>query len=218
MMGQLMLSQLKSFCFKPFPRIMLCFMSVMTFLNSQTLYFSSVCITFMLCFSQLGPQTCPAEHYEERQYTMSRYLLYFLLIHAALLWLMLMVKLGSFISPWQSGFTAETWLILGIAYSFDIIFISFAVPLSLSTDRELSRLVSIMLLIIICTFMLTLKSLMVYLLPLNLPQLCSSFLSMPWVTLLVSLTIFWRRSSRIDKQILAAHSEQSPSDLSADSL
>ena len=149
---------------------------------------------------------------------MSRYLLYFLLIHAALLWLMLMIKLGSLVSPWQTGFMAETWVVLGLAYIFDIIFISFAVPMSLSTDRELSRLVNIMLLIIICTFMLTLKGLMPYLLPLDLLQLCPNLLSLPWITFLVSVVVFWRRSGRIDKQLLAVRSEQEDNNLSVESI
>ena len=195
-MGKLMLAQLRSFYFKPMPLVMLCLMSVMTFINSQTIYFSGVCIIFMLCFSQLGPQTCPADPYDERQYVLSRYLLYLLLVHGALLWLMAMIGLGSLVSPYQAGFTPETWMVLTTAYMFDIVFISFAVPLSLSTDRGLSRLMIMMLLVIICSLMLAMKGLMPYL-PLNLQEVCPTLPSLPWTVFLLSVVVFWRRSGQM---------------------
>ena len=198
-MGRLMLAQLKSFCFKPFPVLMLCLMSVMTFFNSQTIYFSSVCIIFMLCFSQLGPQTCPEDPYEERQYVMSRYLLYFLLVHGALLWLVVMISAGSMISPWQQGLTAETWRVLMPAYMFDIVFISFAVPLSLSTDRGMSRLMTMMLLIIFCSLMLTLRGLMPYL-PANVLEVCPTLPTLPVTVFAISVVVFWKRSGQTEQQ------------------
>lgn len=205
-MGRLMLAQLKSFCFKPLPCVMLCLMSVLTFMKGQTIYFSGVCIIFMLCFSQLGPQTCPAEPYEERDYVLSRYVLYLLLVHGALLWLMAMIWLGSLVSPWQPGFTTETLLVLGAAYMADIIFISFAVPLSLSTDRGMSRLVTLMLLVVICSLMLALKGLLPYL-PLNLLEVCPMLPSLPWTVFLLSLVVFWRRSGQTERSYLTEESE-----------
>lgn len=205
-MGKLMLAQLKSFCFKPLPCVMLCVMSVMTFLNGQTIYFSGVCIVFMLCFSQIGPQTCPAEPYEERDYVLSRYVLYLLLVHGALLWLMVLIYLGSWVSPWQPGLTAETLLVLAAAYMADIIFISFAIPLSLSTDRGMSRLVTLMLLIIICSLMLALKGLLPYL-PLNLLEVCPLLPSLPWTVFLLSMVFFWRKSDEKEQPLFVRENE-----------
>lgn len=208
-MGALILNQLKSFCFKPMPCFMLCFMSVMTFFNSQTIYFSGVCIIFMLCFSQLGPQTCPEVPYEEQQYVLSRYLLYLLLVHGALLWLSALIWLGSMVSPWQLGFTTETLMVLTTAYMFDIVFISFAVPLSLSTDRGISRLMTMMLLVIICSLMMAMKGLMPYL-PLNLQEVCPMLPSLPWTVFLMSVVVFWRRSGQTNQQALAESEKDRP--------
>ena len=122
-------------------------------------------------------------------------MLYLLLVHGALLWLTALIWLGSLVSPWQMGLTAETLWVLGAAYIADIIFISFAVPLSLSTDRGLSRLVTLMLLVIICSLMLALKGLFPYL-PLDLLEVCPMLPSLPWTIFLLSVAAFWRRSDR----------------------
>ena len=63
----------------------------------------------------------------------------------------------------------------------------------------MSRLMTMMLLIIFCSLMLTLRGLMPYL-PANVLEVCPTLPTLPVTVFAISVVVFWKRSGQTEQQ------------------
>lgn len=136
--------QIKSLRFRLFPCVMVALLTVRTFLSSEAVMVSGLCMAFLPYLSQITSVTCFEDDIKEEKYLFSRYIMHLLLMMGGMVYLKGVTYLGSvFYAGYVESPLADDFFLL--TFLCNLVFISVLVPLLYTLNSKQSMLTAVIL-------------------------------------------------------------------------